>query len=434
MKPPVKSSQPFLYLLIFFTFTSLYFWGCTERERSNPFEPGETDEVISLTLLPESDKITLRWQLNRQVEDITGFRVYRSIGSPENLLGFQEVSQTTTQFTDFQVQPGQRYYYRVSVLGTNVESTPSNVESTLIGNGKWWVLTTDDRNVKLLSYDLQHTLRDYRTEFLSENWATPTSGDSLFWFSTPTYLKSIVSLNRQNGRERFFYFDSLSKAEDLFFNVNERQLYVLDNVRKRLFVLFNNNLIGITKLDENRDYRRIKQSAASDAVWVMSDQAISRYEINAGVARLTADWPFDSGFTGRDIAVLGGNVYALSAGTTASQLLQIDNQNNTTPISLQGRYRRVTVIGPDAIFLAQEIDGSDDALVKMNAAGQEIFRKAEFGSIEAIGVNPSDQTIVVADVSRSIVSLHDPQGNRISESRNSAGTRILSEPLKLLLD
>lgn len=92
------------------------------------------------------------------------------------------------------------------------------------------------------------------------------------------------------------------------------------------------------------------------------------------------------------------------------------------------------MIGPDAIFLAQEIDGSDDALVKMNAAGQEIFRKAEFGSIEAIGVNPSDQTIVVADVSRSIVSLHDPQGNRISESRNSAGTRILSEPLKLLLD
>lgn len=434
MKPPVKSPHLFLYLLIFFTFTSLYFWGCTERGRSNPFEPGENDEVISLSLLPESDQITLRWQLNRQVEDITGFRIYRSIGNPDSLTGFQELSQSASQFTDFQVQPGQRYYYRVSVLGTNVESTPSNMESALIGNGKWWVLTTDDRNVKLLSYDLQHTLRDYRTEFLSENWATPASGDSLFWFSTPTYVKSIVSLNRQTGRERFFYFDSLSKAEDLFFNVNERQLYLLDNLRKRLFVLFNNNLIGITKLDENRDYRRIKQSAASDAVWVMSDQAISRYEISSGVARLTADWPFDSGFTGRDIAVFGGTIYALSAGTTTSQLLQIDDQNNAIPISLQGRYRRVTVTGADAIFLAQEFDGSDDALVKINAAGQEIFRKTEFGNIEAIGINPADQTIVVADISRSIVSLHDPQGNRISESRNSSGNRILSEPLELLLD
>ncbi|MEZ4765169.1 MAG: hypothetical protein R3C26_18900 [Calditrichia bacterium] len=105
MKPPVKLSQPFLYLLIFFTFTSLYFWGCTERERSNPFEPGETDEVISLTLLPESDKITLRWQLNRQVEDITGFRVYRSIGNPDSLAGFQDYPKPQRNSQIFKCSP-----------------------------------------------------------------------------------------------------------------------------------------------------------------------------------------------------------------------------------------------------------------------------------------------------------------------------------------
>ena len=412
----------------------LLFFSCSERERSNPFEKQDPGEFIELSLKPSANYVDLEWRLTQNVSTINSFRIYRSVNSPENFSVIAQVSGTARSYRDNAVQPGDRFYYKITAVGTALESAPSNLVNTLIGPGSWWVLTTDDRNVKLLSYDLQHVIKDYRTEFLSNVWATPTGNDSLFWLTTPPYIKSIVSLNRYNGREDFFYFDSLSKVDDLSYNSSEKQLFALDATRKKLFVITNNNFVGSIKLNLANVYRNIEYNHAASLLFLTGSAGVELYTTDSSLPVFSNIFEFEPGFSGQDISIAGSTTYVLAASQNTSIVYQFSGANLLHTIQLEGRYNRIAAIDQQNFLLSEFIDIGDDALVKMDITGTIMFRKVEFGLISDIGYNPIDQTIVVADYAKNLVSLHDDSGNRISESRNSAGNRFLREPLLLFFE
>jgi hypothetical protein len=414
--------------------TLLLLFSCSDRERSNPFEMQEPGEFIELTLKPTANYVDLEWRLTQDVSTINGFRIYRSVNSPENFSVIAQVTGTARSYRDNAVQPGNRYYYKITAVGAALESAPSNLLNTLIGPGSWWVLTTDDRNVKLLSYDLQHVIKDYRTEFLSNVWATPTGSDSLFWLTTPPFVKSIVSLNRYNGREDFFYFDSLAKADDLSYNSSEKQLFVLDATRKKLIVITNNNFVGSVKLNLAIVYRKIKYNNAASLLFLTGSAGVELYTTDGSLPVFTNIFEFESGFSGQDISVVGSTTYVLAASQNTSIIYQFDGANLLRTIQLEGRYNHITAIDQQTFLLSEFIEIGDDALVKMDINGTILFRKVEFGLISAIGYNPIDHTIVVADYTKNLITLHDDSGNRISESRDHSGNKILREPLQLFFE
>ncbi len=423
-----------LQLIIILICVLLLLFSCSKRERSNPFENQDPGEFIELSLKPTSNYVELTWQLTQDVGTVNGFRIYRSVNSPGNFNVIAQVGGANRTFRDVAIQIGNRYYYKITAVGSSLESAPSNILNTLIGPGSWWVLTTDNQNVKLLSYDLQHILKNYRTEFLSNVWAPPTGNDSLFWLSTPPFIKSVVSLNRYNGRETFFFYDSLAKVDDLSYNSSEKQLLVLDANRKKLMAIVNNIFEGSIKLNPAFSYRKIKHNNDASLLFLISSAGVELYSTNSSLPVYENIFEFETGFSGQDAAIVGSTTYILTSSQASSTIYQFNGANLLRILQIEGRYNHIAAIDQQTFLLSEFIEIGDDALVKMDINGTILFRKVEFGLVAAIGYNPHDETIVVADYSKNLVTLYDNAGNQISESRNHTGSSILREPLQLFFE
>ncbi len=408
---------------------------CTTRERDNPFEAGSKNDLLTFTLKPFEARVELDWQFNRTLEDFSGFRVYRGIDSPDSISFYAQVDASARQFIDTAVQQGQRYFYRVTVLGSDVESPPSVTRETLLGPGRIWVLSRGNFNVHRLSYDLRHAVRSYQTAYISDAWATPPN-DSLFWIGTPTFASSVVSLNRGAGVEKFFFLDSLRFAKDLAYDQQRRKLYILDDASKKLFITRNDNILQQFSLDPNENYRKMGYDPVLGQIWLFSESSISR--MPAETPNEFTRLPFNSNFRGRDFDLFGGKVYILMSDENAntSQLLTISSQLNVeNTLDLTGIFYRVRFAGQGGgFYLAKENNGANDALVKLNNAGGRLLELPEFEVITDIAVNPFDQTVVVADFFNNLVSAYDSDGNFISASQNDAGDKFIFEPVHIYIE
>lgn len=412
------------------------FFACTERERNNPFEPDTSNPPLSLTLHPQSNNVQLKWRFNVTIEGFTGFRVYRAVDLPANMAPLAELSAGQTEYTDTTVQKGRWYYYQVSVLGRSVESRPSNTRKTILGDGFCWVLSRSNANVQQLSYDLLYPLRDFQTFYLTDVWATPP-GDSLFWLGTPTFVSSVVSLNRETGRETFYDIDSLRTARDLIFDPNRNQLYILDNAAKKLFVLRRGSLVGQKSLPPTPTHRKLQLDASAGRVWLLSETEISL---------IGADPPFfqqkvlnlPAGFTGKDMEFADGKAYVLATAenTQNSRLITVSGDlavENT--LQLNGNFFLIRYCRADQTFLLAEVVGNEnERIVKLDLQGNRLFEVPGFRLISDIAINPFDRSFAVADFLDNLVSSYTSAGQRISESRNEDGNKFIFQPVRIFIE
>ena len=112
-------------LLLFLLLISGVLVQCSNRDRSNPFDPGiTTPPPIDLFIEPHNNQARLSWQVN-DVTDYQGFRIYRAVDN-DTFEFLIELSPDLTFYIDSTLSYYHWYQYRLTIMGYSHETLPSN--------------------------------------------------------------------------------------------------------------------------------------------------------------------------------------------------------------------------------------------------------------------------------------------------------------------
>ena len=141
------------------------FYGCWNRERDNPFEPGGLI-LISFTATGYDNYVKITWG-DPSVSEPNGFNIYRSesgtSGDFELLTG--SIPPGERSYSDFKVVNQKKYSYYITILGQNTESKPSKTVSAAPGPGFHWVVDYWDYLLTRLTYDCTKATQVYYTNY-----------------------------------------------------------------------------------------------------------------------------------------------------------------------------------------------------------------------------------------------------------------------------
>ncbi len=427
------------WMVLFFSATMLFMWSvaCTERHRTNPFDPkGESPPIIDLQLSPSPDHILLEWNLTRTVEGITGYRIFRGEGSRDNIRFYKEVPASQMSFVDTLVQQGVWYFYNVTAMGKSTESPPSRIRKALLGNGTCWVLSRFGERVVQLSYDLQHKLADFQIFTRPDSWVVQP-GDSIIWINFTLFDRGLVKLNRQNGNLNFFYLDNLKKPVDIAFDNESREVYILDNELHKVFIFNGLNLSDSINIDSGVDFSEIEFNSFNHQLYLLGDTQVLGIRVNQTQPLITR-FVFPSQFSGVDLNVIGNTEYLLvnSAGLGESIIYTLTNDLAVTDsLVYPAVLHRLGVDWVNELFYAAEPNGNNgDFLVQLSAAGQRQFRLSGFRRISFIAINPFDRTVVITDDFADNLVLIDPDGNIISQLNEADEAISIEGPIRIFVE
>lgn len=429
-----RSRFTLLFILGFFIYI---FWNCTERHRTNPFDPkGESPSVLNVRLLPMENRVRVEWSLTRPVEGIRAYRLYRGEDSPKNMELLAEISPNRMTFTDTSVVQGRWYYYKVSALGKSTESPPSAVRKTLLGRGSTWVLSKYDGRVKKLSYDLQHVLADYPVYNRPESWAFNNS-DSIIWMNFRFIDRGLIKLNKHTGSFQTYYINDLLNPIDIAYDSRIRRLYILDNEDHSIFVFNGNYFVDSIAIDNNILYTQIELAPMQQQLYVLGDTRLLIVELNP-TFEIGASIPFPENQIGVDLKLVGNRAYVLTTSPenqqsmifTVSPLAEVMDT-----LAYEGiLYRLGFDWVNDLLYAAEFRETGGDFIVQLSLDGVRQFQVSGFRDVEFIGINPFDRTVVICDGLADNLVLMDPNGNIISQSKQADETVFLEGPIRVFIE
>ncbi len=132
---------------------------CTDRERLNPFDPGnpETGGAPSGVLLSSNHKVvSLCWD-PVEINDLLGYVVYRTTDSPIDTIDFQ-ITTGDVCFNDLNTEYDSTYFYSLQTLTKHDSSRRSTPVGITPGPVNIWLTDYYAATVKRMTYDGAHTL------------------------------------------------------------------------------------------------------------------------------------------------------------------------------------------------------------------------------------------------------------------------------------
>jgi len=425
----------FLFLVITAIFPLLLLQ-CIERPRDNPFDPTNNQSPVTLNLKPRADRVILDWSFTQGVTDYQGFRLYRAISTTDTFSLFAEIPAGQFSYQDTSAVPGKWYFYKMSVVGQNLESPLSNTCKTYLGRGEYWVLTENGNVLLKISYDLINTLFN-RTLYLQAGEWSVAMEDSAIWLKYPQYTKSFSKFSMVTGQESFYNSDVLKSHVDIEFNTNNEQTYILDPGNANIAVFRNDALIDQIPVGSATNYRRFKYHRLLNQLFVLGDSQLLIISLSSNqYPGSTLEFP--EGYEGKDLEVAGNKAYILSAsGNEQKSIIYTVTANFVVEdtLNLSGIFYRICYDSQSQQFYAaEEISGGADKAVQLSAEGNRQLQLTGFTYIEQIAVNPYDQTVIVVDYGNNLVSLFDKEGNFISSSRDVEGRKYLFGPGRIYIE
>ncbi|RMF58126.1 MAG: hypothetical protein D6748_09595 [Calditrichaeota bacterium] len=421
-----------LFLLIFLT------WNCTERHRTNPFDPkGEVEQVIDLHLTPQSDSIHLEWELTRPLEGFIGFRLYRSEGSPDEMRPYKVFSANQFSFTDTLIEQGEWYYYRMTILGKNgIESVPSPVRKALTGPGKAWILSKYDERVYQISYDLQHVARFFPIYTRPESWEIEAQ-DSLIWICFNLYDNGVIRLNRHNGNLQYYYLDELQHAQDIAIDRRTNKIYILDSEIPAIFIFNGQTIIDTLTLPADVHFMNVQFIPGESKLFLAGDrQALLMPLAPNGPGNTPI--PYPPSFEAQDSEVIGDRIYLLVYSEEQQEShIYTYTTDGTLLDSLiyQGHlYKLATDWVDEHYYVAETQNGFEDFLLQLSFGGVRQFQVGGFRVITDIHINPFDRSVVVADGFTDNLVLINPQGTVLSQSHQSDEQLNIEGPIGVYIE
>jgi hypothetical protein len=433
-----KSIKPLQKLTFFFVLTllPLLFTDCLERARDNPFDPVNNQTPLSLELTPGNVRITLNWNFTRPITDYQGFRLYRAVGTPENFSLFAQLPSTQFAFADTTINPGQWYYYKVSVVGDDLESSPSNICKAYLGTGKYWVLSEDGYVLKRISYDLINTLFSRDLYLKTTDWSVAIR-DSAIWLSYPQYTKSISEFSMISGQENLYYPDGLQAAVDVEYNPISRVVYILDHSNSSILVYNRSSVVSQIAIDPSVRFKRLKYYQRLNQLFVLGETKLLIISVqNNQYPTESIDFP--AGYTGLDFDFTNAKAYVLIASESGSQsaIYTINDQSAVEDtLNLNGIFYRMCVDDLNNWFyVAEDVTGGDDRVMQLSYSGNRQVQLPGFKFVEQIAVNPYDRSTIIVDYSNNLLSLYDKEGNFISSSQTFEGQKYLFQPFRVYIE
>jgi hypothetical protein len=402
------------YILISFVIIYLILSvDCSGRQRNNPLDPlGNSKPPVELYLYPDGKHIKLEWEVN-DLKDYKGFRIYRSMDDTTNFQLLKEVDSQIHSYTDSSVNLYQWYYYRVSVLGYQVESSPSKIRKTLPGPGVIDILSRYGYSIHEYSYDLLHTLHLYDTEFPPINWEWDQYNRQV-WLAYAQY-RSISKLNLSLGYEDFLFEDHFLRPVDVKWDQSNRLLYILDSQKAKIYSLFQQVLSDSIELP-NDDYFKMLFILDQNIVAIDSDK-VNVYSVQ-GTSNDTIQMP--EAFVGQDLLYNDGFLYILAANIVEKRSLIMKFEPNTGNIEenyFDGYFEIFAkTTGANYFWGSEFVDLNNYHLVKLSETGQRLFDLTTSGEFSDMQINKIDHSLVIVQRYLNRIALYDSSGSLISEN------------------
>ncbi len=137
---PYGRARPWLLLGLY----ALVLWGCSDRQRRNPFDPQAEDPRDNFSVLEAvagDQVVELRWDFST-FDDIEGVFIYRQTGSEAYVrLPVGQLRPTLQTYTDSSVENGTTYAYRLAlaVVGEAEVLLEDQTRSVIPGPEIGWI-------------------------------------------------------------------------------------------------------------------------------------------------------------------------------------------------------------------------------------------------------------------------------------------------------
>jgi hypothetical protein len=402
----------------------ILFLDCSGRKRDNPLDPlGNSKSPVKLYLYPDGKHIKLEWEVS-DLKDYKGFRIYRSMGDTTNFQLLNEVNSQIHSYTDSSVNFYHWYYYRVSVLGYQIESSPSKIRKTLPGPGVIDILSRYGYSIHEYSYDLLHTIHLYNTEFPPINWDWDQYNGQV-WLAYAQY-RSISKLNLTLGYEDFIYEDHFLRPVDVKWDQSNQLLYILDSQKAKIYSLFQQMLSDSIELPKD-DFFKMLLTPNKNIVAIDSDK-VNVYSVQ-GSSIATIQLP--EAFIGQDLLFDDGYLYILAANIVENRSLIMKfelNTSNSEEIFFNGYFEILARIPGAYYFWGSEfVDLNNYHLVKLSETGQRLFELTTSSEFSDMQINQIDRSLVTVQRYLNRIALYDSSGSLISENFD------IYDPVKALI-
>lgn len=410
----------------------LFFAACAERDLTNPFDAGNSDQLLPVSLwFARADScIELNWS-DVPFDDYSGFHIYRSSGTGQQFDRVASLAQSERTFTDCSVEAGQRYTYYLTIQGSRSESIPSRQLTTIPGPGYNWVLEKWSYQLRKLSYDCNYVIDYFYTTWNPLDFAiTPDrryglityafgqvmekidpretkllavytglrtpynvihdSTSGLFWITDSS--GSLWSLDPESDRLEQINLP-LTNPVDLAINYKNGYLYIVDRRGKAILQVDRGGII----------HQRIIESSLGKL------EAPERLVLDEARKRI---W-----FTDRH-----GDREYLFTGT------MLDSVSNITCIDSTGNYGDITLAPRTGNLWYVSYDENNSSVVQLSADGVRQMQVSGFYTPYDISVNPYDGTVLISDT-RNYRVVHYDENMELIGSRDDCGF-----PVKVVIE
>ncbi len=404
----------------------LFICRCSDRQKENLFDPGsQTPPSINFTITPLEVTAILKWSVN-DIRDFDGFRLYRSLDNDKNFTLYKELTATTTSFTDTALSQNRWYYYRLTLVGGNIESLPSQAVKILPGPGKIWILSRYGYNVKQISYDLLHTINTYNTNYPPANWDWDQLNNEV-WLAHAQY-RLISRLNLNIGYEDFFFQNDFQRPVDIKLDQQNNNIIILDSGNGEVYFLHIETITDSIKLD-NTDFFKLNIISQSK-IAVLGKYGTTLFNSTGSVFKT---FSFDSGYVGQDMNYQDNTLFILATDfiTARSQVFSYDPlSNQQNQITVEGNYTLLRKpVGRNYFWMGEFLTSNSCRAVQLSLSGDRQLELPNLsGSVDDIGINPYDHSLILVQRYSDNIVLYDSSGTRLSNNNQ------IYDPIKVYIE
>lgn len=408
-----------------------------DRERNNPFEPGNQDPPVTVSIIPGADEIELSWSLDQEFLGLQGFRIYRAVNNLEGMAPYQDVPANQFSWQDTAIQAGNWYFYRITALGVGIESAASGVVKSYPGPGTIWVLSTRDQSIRKTSYDLVTQFEEIVTPLPALSW-TNQRGRPVTWLTAAQFDRGLILFDRISGHDEFHRVSSFLRPVDICQNTDTGLLYVLDSQAARIFFFSQNgDSLGERSIPEGEDYLKIGFIGNPARLAVLSEQNFRIYPATfSGTALYLQSFP--DGYRGQDFDNIGTRYFILAPAPAENRAIIYRWEGGPIDqISYEENYYRLrSDPAANALWIARDVPNSDDFVLQLSSDGirQNALQDKQFKQVSDIAVNPYDGSVIVVDLPENILYLFRNDGALISEAKNNQGAKYIFQPIRVFIE
>ncbi|HDP98808.1 MAG TPA: hypothetical protein ENN22_06450 [bacterium] len=233
----------------------IFIFSCVERDRLNPLDPKNPEtggRPQRLNIYSEYNRVYLSWR-SVDNQDKIWFRIYRKQNAETEFDMLDQISGDSNQYVDTTVQYDIRYVYRLTFVGDDFESAPSDTVSITPGPTFIWAGDFYERTLVKLTHDCSHQIK--RFPIAAYPWSIYLADNKNDFWITDALLNRLLVYDLRTSELRFITAFDKGRPIELKIDQQRDRIWVLDNKNNSVHT-FNqrgsllNSLHGFSKAED----------------------------------------------------------------------------------------------------------------------------------------------------------------------------------------